>query len=178
MRMKKKEEVINNEQEKEEEENIDNKEEEKENEDKGEEKEELKEEEVKGEEVKDEVKDDIGAHKDYSFDVEGNQIKAIWSEKDGNININFNKNAFPGNLVLHWGLFKDYPITCWNHPDKENYPSNTKEFDGFALQTEFSGENMNINLPKNGYKGISFVFYNPDSDVWYNNKRKDFQIEF
>ena len=30
----------------------------------------------------------------------------------------------------------------------------------------------------NDAKGISFVFYNPNINQWYNNNLKDFQIRF
>ena len=88
---------------------------------------------------------------------------------------------FSPELILHWGLFKEYPINGWHHPSKENYPRKTKEFDAFALQTEFEFDYddrehlaIELELPKNNAKGISFVFYNPNNNEWYNNNWRDF----
>jgi hypothetical protein len=60
----------------------------------------------------------------------------------------------------------------------------TKEFDSFALETEFidEGEESKIEfkLPKNEAQGmgISFVFYDPINNIWYNNDYKDYQVEY
>ena len=85
-------------------------------------------------------------------------------------------------LILHWGVYKNYPIKEWCHPNKENYPKETREYDAFALQTEFVEDGkeskIELKLPKNDAKRLSFVFYNPNIGVWYNNYLKDFQIKF
>ena len=95
-----------------------------------------------------------------------------------NIYIAFKKNDFSTRLVLHWGVFKKYPIDKWCHPNKDNYPLQTKEYDNCSLDTEFVDGAIQLNLPKNEGQGISFVFYNPDNNQWYNNNLNDFQIKF
>ena len=117
---------------------------------------------------------------EYNFN--GTQILATYYEDKDNMNIVFKKSSSSPNLILHWGLIKEYPANEWHHPNKENYPRYTKEFDEFALQTEFDGDGkestIELELPKNDDKGISFVFYNPDNQEWYNNNWRDFQIFF
>ena len=116
------------------------------------------------------------------YNLDGFEVEAIWSQDKDNINILFKKSIPSGRLILHWGIYKNYPINEWHHPNKENYPKATKEFDGYALETEFIEEGeeskIELNLRKNDFKGLSFVFYNPNQDVWYNNCQKDFQIQF
>ena len=74
------------------------------------------------------------------------------------------KSSFSPNLILHWGLYKEYPIKALHHPNREIYPKNTKEYDKDALQTEFINDGkdstIELELPKNDSKGISFEFYN------------------
>jgi len=117
---------------------------------------------------------------EYNFN--GTQVWATYYEDKDNMNIVFKKSSSSPNLILHWGLIKEYPANEWHHPNKENYPRYTKEFDEFALQTEFDGDGkestIELELPKNDDKGISFVFYNPDNQEWYNNNWRDFQIFF
>ena len=119
------------------------------------------------------------------FNLKGIEVFAIYREGKDNINIFFQKSCFSPELILHWGLFKEYPINGWHRPSKENYPKNTKEFDAFALQTEFEFDYddrehsaIELELPKNDTKGISFVLYNPNMNEWYNNNWRDFQIFF
>ena len=91
--------------------------------------------------------------------------------------LNINKIIFStdykSKLILHWGLFKQYKPHEWIHPDKQNYPLNTIEFDKNALQTEFKlNENdnnfyINILIPsceniKNNKSidgALKYVFY-------------------
>ena len=92
------------------------------------------------------------------------------------------KSSFSPNLILHWGLYNEYPIKAWHHPNIENYPKNSKEINEFALQTEFVDDGkestIELELPKKDAKGISFVFYNPNTNEWHNNNWNDFQINF
>ena len=113
-----------------------------------------------------------------NYNLNGTEVSATYSEDKDNMNIVFKKSSFSPNLILHWGLYNEYPIKGWYHPNRENYPRNTREFDEFALQTEFVDDSIELDLPKNDAKGISFVFYNPNIKEWYNNYRKDFQIGF
>ena len=65
---------------------------------------------------------------------------------------------------------------------KENFPEKTKEFDAFALETDFvedeKEKKIELKINKSDAKGVSFVFYNPESGKWYNNYDNDFQIQF
>ena len=93
-------------------------------------------------------------------------------------------------LILHWGIYKSLRTTGWFHPNKENFPPNTKVFDEKALETEFSYEKkddkvqkIHMRLPRGqGYSniigGLNFVFFDPVNNIWYNNWRKDYQIKF
>lgn len=119
------------------------------------------------------------------FNLKGIEISTIYTEDKDNINIYFQKSCFSPELILHWGLFKEYPINGWHHPSKENYPRKTKEFDAFPLHSEFEFDYddrehlaIELELPKKDTKGISFVFYNPNMNEWYNNNWRDFQIFF
>jgi hypothetical protein len=116
------------------------------------------------------------------FNCDGTEVEAICSENKNNIDIIFRKDKYSERLVLHWGIYKNVPIKEWFHPDRENYPRETKEFDNFALDTEFIDDGnesaIEFNLPKNDALGISFVFHKPNGNVWYNNSGNDFQIKF
>ena len=113
-----------------------------------------------------------------------NHVDILYSKDEDDYNIIFKQKSPSKKLILHWGIYKNSPITEWHHPNKENYPLKTKEFDSFALETEFieEGEESKIEfkLPKNNAQGmgISFVFYDPINDIWYNNDNKDYQVEY
>ena len=113
-----------------------------------------------------------------------NQVDILYSKDEDDYNITFKQKSPSKKLILHWGIYNNSPITEWHHPNKENYPLKTKEFDSFALETEFieEGEESKIEfkLPKNNAQGmgISFVFYDPINDIWYNNDNKDYQVEY
>ena len=112
------------------------------------------------------------------------QVVILYSKDKDDYNIIFKQKSSSEKLILHWGIYNNCPITEWHHPNKENYPLKTKEFDSFALQTEFidEGEESKIEfkLPKNEAQGmgISFVFYDPINNIWYNNDNKDYQVEY
>ena len=116
------------------------------------------------------------------FNCDGTEVEAICSENKNNVDIIFKKDKYSERLILHWGIYKKVPIKDWFLPDKENYPRETKEYDNFALDTEFIDDGnesvIEFNLPKNDALGISFVFHKPNGDKWYNNYGKDFQIKF
>ena len=112
------------------------------------------------------------------------QVVILYSKDKDDYNIIFKQKSSSEKLILHWGIYNNCPITEWHHPNKENYPLKTKEFDSFALQTEFidEGEESKIEfkLPKKNAQGmgISFVFYDPINNIWYNNDNKDYQVEY
>ena len=109
-------------------------------------------------------------------------VNISWEHDEENINIKFMKNADDIKLILHWGIFKKIPILEWHHPKKANFPLKTKEYDPAALETEFikdkDKEKIELTLNKDEGLGLSFVFYNPTQNIWFNNERKDFQIFF
>ena len=113
-----------------------------------------------------------------------NEVVILYSKDKDDYNIIFKQKSSSDKLILHWGIYKNSPITEWYHPNKENYPLKTREFDSFALETEFidEGEESKIEfkLPKNNAQGmgISFVFYDPINNIWYNNDNKDYQVEY
>ena len=128
------------------------------------------------------------------------KLTYILINNEENPTLNINKITFStdykNKLILHWGLFKQYKPHEWIHPNKQNYPLNTIEFDKNALQTEFHlNENdkkdksifyINISLPsyenindnKSIYGGLKFVFFNPSNNKWYNNFNQDYIIKF
>ena len=116
----------------------------------------------------------------YNFD--GINVSAFYFEDKDNMNIIFHKDASTPKLILHWGIYKNYPIQQWYLPRKENYPRNSKEFEGSALDTEFVEEGnesiIQLEIPKKDAQGISFVFHNLNNNAWYNNNWKDYQIKF
>ena len=99
------------------------------------------------------------------------------------INIKFKKDD-TFKLILHWGIYKDFPIKKWYHPNKLNFPLKTIKYDNDALDTEFIKDEKSEEIEFNFYKpegiGLSFCFYEPIKYYknWYNNNRKDFQIKF
>ena len=112
------------------------------------------------------------------------EVKISWEKINENIKIKFMKKVGGLKLILHWGIFKKYPITEWNRPKISCLPLKTYKYkyDSAALETEFitdkDMETIEMNLNKNEGMGLSFVFYRPFGDVWYNNEEKDFQIFF
>ena len=144
-------------------------------------KEEKKEEEKKEEKEKLENEDE---EEDEETKKKGEEIVAL------EFSTNYDKK-----LILHWGVFKGNNLSSWSHPPKESYPKNSIEFDKNALQTEFvlekneeQKENGNIKkikitIPRgDGYtnyiNGLNFVFFDPQTNKWYNNYRKNYQIKF
>ena len=116
------------------------------------------------------------------YKLDETEVSSIYFENNENMVIIFQKDISSPNLVLHWGVYKDYPINKWFQPNKKNYPRNTKEFGEDALDTEFvnvEGESkIELEIPKNEGLGISFAFHDLNNGKWYNNYKKDFQIKF
>ena len=103
---------------------------------------------------------------------------------DGNENVDilFCTNT-QKKLVLHWGVSNANSQGKWSHIDSECYPPSSKDFDDFAIQTDFSyleGDNtqqkIRIKFPKDDVSSLNFVFLERDSNRWYNNGNKDYHI--
>ena len=121
------------------------------------------------------------SHSYKEYDLVDCRVSAEWFDEKESVNITFKTNT-PDKLKLHWGVYKNEPINCWYHPNKDEFPEKTSEFDSFALQTDFVGDDkekkIQLKLNKSESKGLCFVFYNPDTGKWYNNYYNDFQIAF
>ena len=86
-------------------------------------------------------------------------------------------------LVLHWGVSNANSQGKWSHIDSFCYPPLSKDFDDFAIQTDFSyleGDNtqqkIRIKFPKDDVSSLNFVFFERDSNRWYNNGNNDYHI--
>ena len=109
------------------------------------------------------------------------KIKVGWELNENNqVDVDF-KTDSKQKLVLHWGVFINNQRDKWRHVDKSFHPPLTKEFDQFALQTDFSesdGEQtINIRFPKDNVDCLNFVFLEKDNNRWYNNNQNDYHIE-
>jgi len=106
-------------------------------------------------------------------------------EKEEKVHIKISTTA-KNALILHWGIYKAMSGLTWHKPPKESFPPETKEIDKMSVETEFpkkGDRSIKILLPRGkGYKdyigGINFVIFDPASNTWYNNYRKDYQIKF
>ena len=131
--------------------------------------------------VEEDNKSTDSTHSQKEFDLGDCRVSAEWSDEKESVKLVFRTNS-SDKLLLHWGLYKNEPINCWYHPAKENFPEKTKEFDAFALETDFvedeKEKKIELKINKSDAKGVSFVFYNPESGKWYNNYDNDFQIQF
>ena len=131
--------------------------------------------------VEEDNKSTDSSHSQKEFDLGDCRVSAEWSDEKESVKLVFRTNS-SDKLLLHWGLYKNEPINCWYHPAKENFPEKTKEYDAFALETDFvedeKEKKIELKINKSDAKGLSFVFYNPESGKWYNNYDNDFQIQF
>ena len=106
-------------------------------------------------------------------------------EKEEKVHIKIYTTA-KNKLILHWGIYKAMSGLTWHKPPKESFPPETKEIDKMSVETEFpkkGDRSIKILLPRGkGYKdyigGINFVIFDPATNTWYNNYRKDYQIKF
>ena len=106
-------------------------------------------------------------------------------EKEEKVHIKICTTA-KNKLILHWGIYKAMSGLTWHKPPKESFPPETKEIDKMSVETEFpkkGDRSIKILLPRGkGYKdyigGINFVIFDPATNTWYNNYRKDYQIKF
>ena len=129
----------------------------------------------------------------YKIDGKKFEIHVKWfyimsKEKEQNINITIS-TIYPGSQIMHWGIYKSSSPKDWSMPPKSCYPKLTKNVNNRALETKFSNSNNNneriisIILPKkisyNDYiEGIYFVIYDPVKNIWYNNFKRNFNIQF
>ena len=111
------------------------------------------------------------------------KVNVEWFIDDNeNVDILFCTNT-QQKLVLHWGVSNANSQGKWSHIDSDNYPPLSKDFDDFAIQTDFSyleGDNtqqkIRIKFPKDDVSSLNFVFLERDSNTWYNNGNKDYHI--
>ena len=111
------------------------------------------------------------------------KVNVEWFIDDNeNVDILFCTNT-QQKLVLHWGVSNANSQGKWSHIDSECYPPSSKDFDDFAIQTDFSyleGDNtqqkIRIKFPKDDVSSLNFVFLERDSNRWYNNGKKDYHI--
>ena len=127
----------------------------------------------------------------------GLKVKAQWyydenkkNNESDSIDIVFSTES-KNKLVLHWGVIKDNQNDkCWYHPDESCYPPLTKEFDNYALETDFSylegdEKEQKIHMrfpkgngsPKNDLDSLNFVFFEKDNNKWHNNNWQDYHIK-
>ena len=111
------------------------------------------------------------------------KVNVEWFIDDNeNVDILFCTNT-QQKLVLHWGVSNANSQGKWSHIDSFCYPPLSKDFDDFAIQTDFSyleGDNtqqkIRIKFPKDDVSSLNFVFLERDSNTWYNNGNKDYHI--
>ena len=111
------------------------------------------------------------------------KVNVEWFIDDNeNVDILFCTNT-QQKLVLHWGVSNANSQGKWSHIDSECYPPSSKDFDDFAIQTDFSyleGDNtqqkIRIKFPKDDVSSLNFVFLERDSNRWHNNGNKDYHI--
>ena len=111
------------------------------------------------------------------------KVNVEWFIDDNeNVDILFCTNT-QKKLVLHWGVSNANSQGKWSHIDSLNYPPSSRDFDDFAIQTDFSyleGDNtqqkIRIKFPKDDVSSLNFVFLERDSNRWYNNGKKDYHI--
>jgi len=111
------------------------------------------------------------------------KVNVEWFIDDNeNVDILFCTNT-QKKLVLHWGVSNANSQGKWSHIDSLCYPPSSKDFDDFAIQTEFSyleGDNtqqkIRIKFPKDDASSLNFVFLERDSNRWHNNGNNDYHI--
>ena len=129
------------------------------------------------------VLQDAKKNKDEYYLSNEIKVNVEWFIDDNeNVDILFCTNT-QQKLVLHWGVSNANSQGKWSHIDSECYPPSSKDFDDFAIQTDFSyleGDNtqqkIRIKFPKDDVSSLNFVFLERDSNRWYNNGNKDYHI--
>jgi hypothetical protein len=129
------------------------------------------------------VLQDVKKNKDEYYLSNEIKVNVEWFIDDNeNVDILFCTNT-QQKLVLHWGVSNANSQGKWSHIDSLCYPPLSKDFDDFAIQTDFSyleGDNtqqkIRIKFPKDDVSSLNFVFLERDSNRWYNNGKKDYHI--
>ena len=129
------------------------------------------------------VLQDAKKNKDEYYLSNEIKVNVEWFIDDNeNVDILFCTNT-QQKLVLHWGVSNANSQGKWSHIDSLSYPPLSKDFDDFAIQTDFSyleGDNtqqkIRIKFPKDDVSSLNFVFLERDSNRWYNNGNKDYHI--
>ena len=111
------------------------------------------------------------------------KVNVEWFIDDNeNVDILFCTNT-QQKLVLHWGVSNANSQGKWSHIDSLCYPPLSKDFDDFAIHTDFSyleGDNtqqkIRIKFPKDDVSSLNFVFLERDSNRWHNNGNNDYHI--
>jgi len=129
------------------------------------------------------VLQDAKKNKDEYYLSNEIKVNVEWFIDDNeNVDILFCTNT-QKKLILHWGVSNANSQGKWSHIDSLCYPPSSKDFDDFAIQTDFSyleGDNtqqkIRIKFPKDDVSSLNFVFLERDSNRWYNNENKDYHI--
>ena len=129
------------------------------------------------------VLQDAKKNKDEYYLSNEIKVNVEWFIDDNeNVDILFCTNT-QQKLVLHWGVSNANSQGKWSHIDSKCYPPLSKDFDDFAIQTDFSyleGDNtqqkIRIKFPKDDVSSLNFVFLERDSNRWYNNGNNDYHI--
>ena len=129
------------------------------------------------------VLQDAKKNKDEYYLSNEIKVNVEWFIDDNeNVDILFCTNT-QQKLVLHWGVSNANSQGKWSHIDSLNYPPSSRDFDDFAIQTDFSyleGDNtqqkIRIKFPKDDVSSLNFVFLERDSNRWFNNGNKDYHI--
>jgi len=129
------------------------------------------------------VLQDAKKNKDEYYLSNEIKVNVEWFIDDNeNVDILFCTNT-QKKLILHWGVSNANSQGKWSHIDSLCYPPSSKDFDDFAIQTDFSyleGDNtqqkIRIKFPKDDASSFNFVFLEKDSNTWYNNGNKDYHI--
>ena len=130
-----------------------------------------------------EEENDAKKNKDEYYLSNEIKVNVEWFIDDNeNVDILFCTNT-QQKLVLHWGVSNANSQGKWSHIDSLCYPPLSKDFDDFAIQTDFSyleGDNtqqkIRIKFPKDDVSSLNFVFLERDSNRWHNNGNKDYHI--
>ena len=129
------------------------------------------------------VLQDAKKNKDEYYLSNEIKVNVEWFIDDNeNVDILFCTNT-QKKLVLHWGVSNANSQGKWSHIDSLCYPPSSKNFDDFAIQTDFSyleGDNtqqkIRIKFPKDDVSSLNFVFLERDSNRWFNNGNQDYHI--
>ena len=129
------------------------------------------------------VLQDAKKNKDEYYLSNEIKVNVEWFIDDNeNVDILFCTNT-QQKLVLHWGVSNANSQGKWSHIDSFCYPPLSKDFDDFAIQTDFSyleGDNtqqkIRIKFPKDDVSSLNFVFLERDSNRWHNNGNNDYHI--